>query len=126
MCNQCNTCCDPSYLPGPCNTCTNSNVNPCTIDCSLPLWATWPRIEIRRCNLPSLYGCCQNQCNQHRVYEDSSSSSSSCSSSSSSSEDSYEHKVKRCYLENQCYNPCQNYQCDPTIGLCASGCGYRN
>ena len=122
MCNQCNTCCDPSYLPGPCNTCTNSNVNPCTIDCSLPLWATWPRIEIRRCNLPSLYGCCQNQCNEHhRVYEDSSSSSSSCSSS----EDSYEHKVKRCYLENQCYNPCQNYQCDPTIGLCASGCGYR-
>ena len=102
-CNNCNPC--NSLLQQPCNSCTSPEVNPCSYDCSPPLWVTWPRIEIRRCNLPSLYGCGQCQCScqnqhHHRVYEDSSES-------------------QGCGCEIPCQlNPC----CDPTLGLCAGGC----
>ena len=116
QCNSCNQC--NSFYPGQCNTCTSPNVDPCTYDCSPPLWQTWPRIEIRRCDLPSFCGCsCQPECNRHhRVYESEDNTDDYSESYSESS-----HRRRPCH--NQCRIPCQlDPCCDPTIGLCAQGC----
>ena len=56
-----NGCCASPCLSIP-NACcaTTPCVTPCVYDCSPPLWATWPCIEIRQCVSPCVAPCYNN------------------------------------------------------------------